>query len=246
MAAADSALLVGLSASGTGHSSVPDRRFSPTPEEGGAGRSGRTDDRLSSAGHVTTADRITRTDKTPKVGTGVVGQHVTGHAGTAAAIDVEVLYRRYGDMVLGRCRTLLGNDEQAQEACQDIFLRIHRYRESFRGEARPSTFLFRVTTNHCLNLLRSRKRRPETAVDDLSYVPDTVLDVVELRQLLDKLLVGQDERTQQCVVHHFVDGMTHAQVGELLGVTDAAVRKRIARFRADVAHLAPPWLEERP
>ena len=165
---------------------------------------------------------------------------------TAREIDVEALYRRYGDLVLGRCCTLLGNEAEAQEAMQEVFLRIHRYKDSFRGEARPSTFLYRVATNHCLNLLRSRKRRPEDATDDLSWVADSMLDVVELRDLLDRLLHDQDERTRECVVYHFVDGMTHQQTGDLLGISDAAVRKRIARFRKDVAHLAPPWMEETP
>jgi RNA polymerase sigma-70 factor, ECF subfamily len=163
----------------------------------------------------------------------------------AATLDVEALYRAYGDLVLGRCRSLLGSEAEAQEAAQDIFLRVHRSRDRFRGDAKPSTFLYRVATNHCLNLLRSRKRRPEDATEDLSWVADTLLDRVELRDLLDRLLDGQDERTRECVVYHFADGMTHQAVGELLGISDAAVRKRIARFRQDVAHLAPSWMEER-
>jgi RNA polymerase sigma-70 factor, ECF subfamily len=180
---------------------------------------------------------------------------LASHGGTGAwavsvsaanEIDVEALYRRYGDLVLGRCCSLLGNEAEGQDAMQEVFLRIHRYKDSFRGEARPSTFLYRVATNHCLNLLRSRKRRPEDATDDLSWVADSLLDVVELRDLLDRLLVDQDERTRECVVYHFVDGMTHQQTGDLLGISDAAVRKRIARFRQDVAHLAPPWMEETP
>lgn len=180
---------------------------------------------------------------------------LAGHGGPVAwvaavsgtgEIDVEALYRRYGDLVLGRCCSLLGSDSEGQEAMQEVFLRVHRYKDSFRGEARPSTFLYRVATNHCLNLLRSRKRRPEDVTDDLSWAADSLLDVVELRDLLDRLLLNQDERTRECVVYHFVDGMTHQQTGALLGISEAAVRKRIARFRQDVAHLAPPWMEETP
>lgn len=157
------------------------------------------------------------------------------------ALDIEALYRRYGDMVLGRCRTLLGNDADAMEATQDVFLRVFRNQGQFRGDASPSTWLYRVTTNHCLNLLRSRRRRPEDPVEDLSLVPDSVLDTVEIRDLLDRLLKDQDERTRECVVYHVIDGMTHDEVGELLGISGAAVRKRIGKFRADVAGSAPAW-----
>lgn len=156
-------------------------------------------------------------------------------------LDIELLYRRYGDMVLGRCRTLLGNDADAAEASQEVFLRVFRSQDHFRGDASPSTWLYRVTTNHCLNQLRTRRRRPEDPVEDLSFVPDSLLDGVETRNLLDRLLRDQDERTRECVVYHYVDGLTHDEVGELLGISGAAVRKRIGKFRAEIAADAPAW-----
>src|SRR6185503_9689841 len=141
---------------------------------------------------------------------------IEARLGRAMAIDVESLYRRYGDLVLGRCRTLLGSDAEAQEASQEIFLRVHRYSASFRGDASPSTFLFRVTTNHCLNVLRSRRRRPEDVQEDLSFVPDVMKDRAEVRELLDKVLAGQDETTMACVVYHMLDGMTHDEAGTMV------------------------------
>jgi RNA polymerase sigma-70 factor (ECF subfamily) len=158
------------------------------------------------------------------------------------AIDVERLYRQYGDLVLGRCRTLLGSDTDAQEACQEIFLRVHRYSASFRGDASPSTFLFRVTTNHCLNVLRTRRRRPEDVQEDVSFVPDVLRDVVEARELLDKVLRGQDDTTTLCEVYHLLDGMTHDETGELVGLSGAAVRKRLTKFKNEVAGQASSLL----
>ena len=52
--------------------------------------------------------------------------------------DIAALYRRYGSMVLQRCRTILGSEADAQEAAQIVFLQLHRYRETFRGDAAPS------------------------------------------------------------------------------------------------------------
>lgn len=161
-------------------------------------------------------------------------------------LDIDALYRRYGDLVLGRCRSLLGNDADARDASQEVFLRAHRHQASFRGDASPSTWLFRMATNHCLNVLRTRRRRPEDGVDDLDSAPDTVIDRVELRDLVERLLAGQDERTRECVVYHYADGMTHDEVGSLLGISGAAVRKRLGVFRKAVAPMAPGWLGEEP
>ena len=160
-------------------------------------------------------------------------------------INVEAAYRQYGDMVLGRCRSILGNDADAREAMQEVFLKLFRYRDKFRGDSSLSTFIFRITTNHCLNQIRSRKRRPEDPTDDLSFLTTptvSLMDRVEVRQLVDKLLDGQDERTRECVVYHYMDGMTHKEVGALMGISGAAVRKRIAKFRKSVAGQEPAWL----
>ncbi|MBW1876828.1 MAG: RNA polymerase sigma factor, partial [Deltaproteobacteria bacterium] len=135
--------------------------------------------------------------------------------GRTSTLDVEALYRRYGDMVLGRCRTLLGNDADAQETAQEIFLKLHRYRNRFRGEASPATYLFKVTTTTCLNKLRSRRRRPEDPVEDFPTIPyhDASLAPYHVRDLLEKVLQIADETTQKCVVLHYMDGMTYDEVG---------------------------------
>ncbi len=169
------------------------------------------------------------------------------HAARTVGLDLPFVYRRYGDLVLGRCRMLLRNEADAQDAMQEVFLKLHRFADAFRGESSVTTFLYRVTTTTCLNRLRTLRRRPEDPMAELPEPPpagDSLLDALALRQLLDLLLRDQDDRTQQCVIYHFVDGMTHDEIGELLAITGAAVRKRIATFRASVAASAPPWLEE--
>jgi len=166
-----------------------------------------------------------------------------------STLDVEGLYRRYGDMVLGRCRTLLGNDADAQEVCQEIFLKLHRYKDRFRGDASPTTYLFKVTTTTCLNKLRSRRRHPEDPVEDFATVPydgDALLAPLELRDLVDRLLALADEGTQVCVLYHYVDGMTYDEIGEVIGLSGAAVRKRVSRFRHMLRNDPPAWLDEVP
>src|SRR5262245_50224098 len=80
------------------------------------------------------------------------------------AIDVTAVSQRYGPMVLRRCRQLLRNEDESMDACQDVFVRILERRA--RLDARyPSSLLYRVATNVCLNRIRDRKRKPETDDD---------------------------------------------------------------------------------
>ena len=117
--------------------------------------------------------------------------------------------------------------------------------DRFRGEASPATYLFKVTTSTCLNRLRTRRRRPEDPVEDVSTFTysDSHLAPLEVRDLVQRLLALGDETTQICVLHHFVDGMTYDEIGEIVGLSAAAVRKRVAKFRSLVQD-NPAWLAE--
>src|SRR5438309_1286154 len=73
--------------------------------------------------------------------------------------SMEALYRTYGSMVLRRARTLLGDEHAAQDMVQEVFMKAIRAFPTFRGESSLTTWLYQVTTNHCLNTIRVRARR---------------------------------------------------------------------------------------
>ena len=92
------------------------------------------------------------------------------------AIDVENYYRRYGPMVLRRCRKLLKDEESSVEAMQDTFVQLIKYKTNLTDEA-PSSLLYRMATNVCLNRIRASKRRPESSGDELlTRIADSAAD----------------------------------------------------------------------
>ena len=72
------------------------------------------------------------------------------------ALDVEALSHRYGAMVLRRCRRLLRDEDDALDACQDVFVRVLERRERLDG-LYPSSLLYRIATNVCLNRIRDQR-----------------------------------------------------------------------------------------
>ena len=82
------------------------------------------------------------------------------------AVDVEAFYRKYGPMVLRRCRTLLRDEDMALDAMQDVFVQVLRRQESLH-DAAPSSLLYRIATNVCLNAIRKKKRGPMNAEDTM-------------------------------------------------------------------------------
>lgn len=88
-------------------------------------------------------------------------------AAAVPAIDVAALAEAHGDALLAFARGMLGSRADAEDATQETFLRAHREASMFRGACAPSTWLFAIARNVCLDRLRARTARRFTALDDV-------------------------------------------------------------------------------
>jgi RNA polymerase sigma-70 factor (ECF subfamily) len=143
--------------------------------------------------------------------------------------DVASLYERYGPMVLRRCRKLLRDEARAVDALHDVFVLVLRHQARLDVEA-PSSLLYRLATNVCLNLLRSSRRRPEDAGDEVLLAIARDLDLEEeahARSVLARLFADEPASTATIAVLHYVDGMTWEQVAQEVGLSVSGVRKRV-------------------
>jgi len=147
-------------------------------------------------------------------------------------IDIEAVYRRYGPMVLRRCRRLLGDAEEALDVAQEVFVRVLKHRERLSGRY-PSSLLFRIATNLSLNRLRERRRRPALPGDEALHRIATTRDL-DAPLLLDRLFRRHPDSTRTMAVFHHVDGMTLEQVARECGMSVSGVRKRLRALRASV------------
>jgi RNA polymerase sigma-70 factor (ECF subfamily) len=159
------------------------------------------------------------------------------------ALDIEGHYRRFGPMVLRRCRALLRSDAQAEDAMHDVFVAVLRAGGRLEEDA-PAALLLRVATNVCLNRLRTRRRRPEEANDELLLQIAAATDDGEARatarNLLAKLFGADDPlatSTATLAVMHLCDGMTLEETAREAGLSVSGVRKRLERLRGRLAAL---------
>ena len=149
------------------------------------------------------------------------------------AIDVEALYRQYGPMVLRRCRQLLQNEEKALDAMQDTFVQLLRRSQKLTADA-PSSLLYRIATNTCLNILRGEKRRPLSGREEL-LVEIASFDRHEersaVRAFLDELFSREKASTRTIAVLHYVDRLTLEETAAEVGLSVSGVRKRLRALR---------------
>jgi RNA polymerase sigma-70 factor (ECF subfamily) len=146
--------------------------------------------------------------------------------------ELEELYARAGAAVERRCRALLGDPEEARDMVQEVFLRALAHAGEFRGEASPLTWLYRISTNLCLNRLRDRKQH--LPIDTFAPV---LLDAAvnperaaSARQAARALLGGLDARTQALVVYRYLDGMTQDEIAAVSGWSRKTLGKKLRDF----------------
>lgn len=151
----------------------------------------------------------------------------------------ETLVRAHIDAVYGHALRFFGEPTAAEDATQEVFIKMFRSLESFDGRAALSTWLFRVTRNVCLDMARSRKHVPVPA--DLSELdpprsPDTA-DAVALADAMEKAVrtLPPEERDALSAIAIF--DLPYDEAAEVLGVPVGTVKSRVFRARRALATL---------
>lgn len=154
-------------------------------------------------------------------------------------------YERHGERVQRLCRRLLGRAADAEDATQDVFLRLLERAGSFDGRARFSTWLHRLTVNTCLHRLEHERLRlvralPEGggALADPGESPGASLARSEVRLQLERLLERLSDEHRAVLVLRELEGLSYRAIAATLAVPEGTVMSRLARARAELVRLA--------
>ena len=134
------------------------------------------------------------------------------------------LVTAHQDRIYTLCLRMTGNREDAQDAAQEAFLNAWRGLASFQGGSSFSTWLYRLASNACIDLLRRRKRRQE------GEAPHS-LEQKERRQALERELRALPDHQREILVMREVSGLSYQEIGELLSLDLGTVKSRLARAR---------------
>ena len=141
------------------------------------------------------------------------------------------LDRRYGFYLRRRCRVLLRDAALADDAMQEILMKLLRHGATFREAPHPMRWLYRVTDHACIDLLRrGRRARQASPIEDAEDLVHPGVAPDMRRAALDALAL-LDEEEQKVAVMTFVDGMTQQEIADELGYSRVTVNKRVAALR---------------
>lgn len=150
--------------------------------------------------------------------------------------DIELAYRKHAHSVLRRAWRLLGDEQDAREVLQEVFVSMLESPSQFGGQSSLLTWLYAATTHRCLNRLRDRSNQarllgehgPLLASPGRPCPPD---QEIELRRLLLRL----PEELSAVAVYHYLDALTYDELAEVLGCSRRTVAYLLARLRHHVA-----------
>ncbi len=148
------------------------------------------------------------------------------------------LYRRYAGKVFAKCISMLADHGMARDATQDVFIKILLNLSKFTEQSSFSTWVYSITYNYCIDLIRKKKKNILIFTEDMGRVstekeveiPDSVILEMEtnrLEKVMDKLPVGD----KAILDMKYTDDMSIREIGEVLNKTESAIKMQIMRAK---------------
>lgn len=148
---------------------------------------------------------------------------------------------------------MTGNPEDGADLAQEAFLKAWRSLPTFQEESSFSTWLYRLTSNLCIDFLRKEKRRkaavttisldddeedsPPMEVADHRFTPETEVERRELRAAMSRALHSLSDEHRRILILREVEGLSYTEIAEALELEEGTVKSRIARARISLRNI---------
>jgi RNA polymerase sigma-70 factor (ECF subfamily) len=162
----------------------------------------------------------------------------------------EEIVRRYQHKVYNLVYRMIGNREEAEDVAQEVFVTVFKAVDTFRGDSKLSTWIYRIATNHCKNRLKYLGRRsykstgefdesaerelagaPASAVRPHVDGPDAVLEGMQLERLVQAGIAALEEEHRVLIVLRDVEDLSYDEIGAITGLAEGTVKSRLHRAR---------------
>lgn len=172
-------------------------------------------------------------------------------SGTRAHHDFQKTYQEYYPQVVGYLRQMVGAAD-AEDLAQEVFLKVNRSIDGFRGDSRISTWIFRIARNAAIDRLRSASAKPvftpgagsqtdvsaarpderESLPQDDRFSPAAILARLEMNECIRGMVRGLPDNYRSVLILTEFEGLSAAEAAASLGISTAAAKIRLHRARA--------------
>jgi RNA polymerase sigma-70 factor, ECF subfamily len=170
------------------------------------------------------------------------------------------IVERYQHRVMGILYHLVGNEQDAEDVAQDVFMTIYRVRKGYQPTAKFSTWLFTIVNNKALNAIRNQKRRAgkdlvgsesgplgprpleNVATAPSGAMPSRIFAKGELAAVVRDAIGNLNDDQRMAVMLNKYEDMSYKQIAEIMGRSEMAVKSLLSRARAVLRETLEPYL----
>jgi len=171
------------------------------------------------------------------------------------------MVEEYRERVYGLTYRMLGNQEEAEDVAQEVFITVFKSIDSFRGDSKLSTWLYRITANHCKNRIKYLARRHDrkqaefdeevargpaagaVAAPTVQKRPDEELQGAQLQVVLQEAIEALDDEQRLLVVLRDIEELSYEEICEITGLALGTVKSRIHRARVTLRKKLAKYME---
>jgi RNA polymerase sigma factor (sigma-70 family) len=146
------------------------------------------------------------------------------------------IYERYSARIYNFAFRFLKNSEAAEDATQEVFVKMMKYANQFQGDAKLSTWLFSITANWCRDYLRKADNKPKESEEVLVTLsspnersPERNLEVKEDEQRVQRALNALTPEQREAILLSRYQGLSYAEIAQIAGCSEGAVKTRVFR-----------------
>jgi RNA polymerase sigma-70 factor (ECF subfamily) len=174
------------------------------------------------------------------------------------------LVRTYGPRVSRLVVRMVGSEAEAEDVTQEVFVQVFKAIDSFRGDAKLSTWIYRISVNVCKNRAKYHRVRHSKAQDDFDAVadhldagqapfgptralerPDDALGGRQVERIVQQAIACVDPNFRDCLVLRDVEDLSYEEIAVITGLPTGTVKSRIFRARAQLRQLVEERLGEK-
>lgn len=148
----------------------------------------------------------------------------------------EKLVKEYQKKIYSTCCMLLSDAEDAEDAVQDVFIKIYNNISSFNEKSLLSTWIYKITQNTCYDYLRKKKNVvfdeiPETLADDKFLTPEQAMEKMENVELVRECIKEIPLKYRTVLILREFDDMSYGEIADACDISEGTVKSRIYRAR---------------